>query len=703
MNPPNRLAAETSPYLLQHQHNPVDWFPWGGEAFATARALNKPVFLSVGYSTCHWCHVMAHESFENPDIAALLNEYFVNIKVDREERPDVDRVYLAFVQASTGAGGWPMSVWMTPDAEPFFGGTYFPPTDRDGRPGILTVIERIAEVWSTEPTGIRGEASRVMSRLREAESPRTGEFQPNPDFIRSAFVGLRANFDSDHGGFGSAPKFPRPSLLNLLIRIGLNESDHAESAREMALQTLRKMAAGGIHDHLDGGFHRYSVDAKWHVPHFEKMLYDQAQLAASFVEGYQVSGDSELAETARRTLNYAARNLRHPDGGFFSAEDADSLIEHESTAHSEGAFYVWTKDEISNLLNPAEAEILCEMFGIQADGNVDPSSDPFGELRGKNVLFQTGSPTAVAARIGTDPKEFSKGLETAIVACRTDRDKRPRPHRDEKVITAWNGLMISALAKAGGALTEPRWLELANDAVAFLHTHCWNGESLRRTWCDGQPGHEGFVEDYAFLIQGLLDLYEASFSTAYLEWALELQTIQDAKFLDPASGTYFGNAAGDPFVPVRMKEDFDGAEPAANSVSALNLLRLGAMCRRQTFTEAAHRILGSCTKLMHDLPGAVPQMLVALEFALQPSRQEVIVGSLSDPDTIALAASRRSELRSNRVLLHVDPANSPSPLTKENPLLAEMKPINGKATLYACENFTCQAPATWQELQTKNP
>lgn len=687
---PNFLAHEASPYLRQHAQNPVDWFPWGADAFEKARREEKPIFLSIGYSTCHWCHVMAHESFENADVATVLNEYFISIKVDREERPDVDRLYLAFVQASTGSGGWPMSVWLTPDAKPFFGGTYFPPEDRHGRPGFVTVLERVTELWATQRGQLLAQGEQVIEALRASTSSEA--VMPGNEAVTRGAVAFLRSFDPQHGGFGGAPKFPRPSVLNFLFRhahaAGLQPG---EGIMHAALETLRKMAAGGMHDQIGGGFHRYSVDELWHVPHFEKMLYDQAQLASSFVDAWLITKDPVFSATARDTLDYVLRALRHPDGGFFSAEDADSLISHESPEHAEGAFYVWTLEEIKSALPPELAALAIRHWGIESGGNAPAGTDPHGQLTGKNVLIQRTSPT--------EPElAEAKRLLFAI------REKRSRPHLDDKVLTGWNGLMISAFARAGAALSEPRYTRSAQEASAFVSRELLDHKSgnLFRAWRDGKRSAiPGFAEDYAFLIQGLIDLYEADFDCAHLRLAVRLQERQDEVFWDTDGGGYFTGAADDPLVPVRTREDYDGAEPSASSVSAMNLLRLGRMLHREAFEERAIGILKAFGDLAEKMPTAVPQMLAALQFRGSPERQLVIAGLPGANDTRELLAAARSVYAPDVVLLLADGGEGQSFLAEFAEAIAAMHPVDGKAAAYFCENFACQHPVTETALVTK--
>jgi uncharacterized protein YyaL (SSP411 family) len=689
----NRLAEEKSPYLIQHKDNPVDWRPWGEEAFAEAKALNKPVFLSIGYSTCHWCHVMAHESFENPAIAKLMNENFVNIKVDREERPDVDRLYMAFVQATTGGGGWPMSVWLTPEGRPFYGGTYFPPDNRYGRAGFPNVLAGIARLWREERGRLEGEAERVMQALAEASrGDERAQFNPDEAPLLRGFESFSRSFDEEHGGFGGAPKFPRPSVINFLLRFATRaKGEEAQRAKATALFTLRKMAAGGMHDHLGGGFHRYSVDEYWHVPHFEKMLYDQAQLAVSFTEAWQLTHGESFAEVARNTLEYVLRDMTHPEGGFFSAEDADSLLSHGRPEHAEGAFYVWTRREIFDALGADEARTFSRHYGVEEVGNVPAGSDPHGEFMGKNILLERQDVSTTARILGFSEEDVSESLADSRAKLFDVRTKRPRPHLDDKIVTGWNGLTISAFSKTGAALREPRFIEAAIKAANFLRRNLTAHGRLLRSW-RGEPGSiDGFAEDYAFLIQGLLDLYEATWDADWLKWALELQEHQDLLFWDETRGGYFSSAAGDPLVPLRLKEDYDGAEPSANSISALNLLRFVQMLHAEAFETRARQILASSRQALERVPTAVPQMLVALDLALSPPAQAVVAGARESDDVQIWNARLHQEFQPRRALLLADGNRF---LTEKVPALDSMKPLNGQAALYLCENFACQAPET---------
>jgi uncharacterized protein YyaL (SSP411 family) len=704
----NRLARERSPYLLQHAHNPVDWYPWGEEAFAKARRENKPIFLSIGYSTCHWCHVMAHESFEDEATAAIMNREFVSIKVDREERPDVDRVYMTFVQATTGGGGWPMSVWLTPDLKPFVGGTYFPPVDRYGQPGFKKVLERIAAAWKQDHAKIADQGSKLLEALRESQNAQAETTAKiDNQFFQTAYEQLSRSFDDKEGGFGTAPKFPRPVSLNFLTRFYARDpkGESGQHALEMDLVTLRKMAAGGMHDHLGGGFHRYSVDRYWHVPHFEKMLYDQAQLASAYLDAFQIGQDRQYADVARDILDYVARDMTSKEGGLFSAEDADSLFEHGKPEHGEGAFYVWTEKQIDDALG-ADAAVCKFHFGVQPHGNAPEGSDPQDEFRGKNILIQRHTLAETAKHFKKSDDEIRQSLMRSREKLLTIRNKRPRPHLDDKIIAAWNGLMISAYARAAQVLDEPRYLENATRAAKFLRANLYDDKSklLFRNYRESRSHVEGFADDYAFVIQGLLDLYEVSFDVEWLKFAIELQGMQDDLFYDEKNGGYFSTSGKDKSVVLRMKDDNDSAEPAASSIAALNLLRLAQFRDDKKLDERARKTIGAFAPTLSHFASAMPQMLVALEYSLAKPRQIVIAGkidSLKDGFAVAnnnatktLLAELHRHFLPNKILMLADGAEGQKFFADKNEAIGAMTPIDGKPAAYVCENFTCKAPVT---------
>ena len=681
----NRLATESSPYLLQHAKNPVDWYPWAEEAFAKARNENKPIFLSIGYSTCHWCHVMEHESFESEAIAGYLNEHFVSIKVDREERPDVDRIYMAFVQSTTGSGGWPMSVWLTPELKPFVGGTYFPPSDSYGRAGFSTVLKRIVDAWQTKHESVVQQSVQMAEALQNKPSADGENLAPNIEPLRHLLDHAVQTFDKEWAGFGSAPKFPRSVILNALIRISarpdFSNNDQATALR-MIRETLRAMARGGMHDPLAGGFHRYSVDRFWHVPHFEKMLYDQAQLAIAYLENWQRSSGGEKAsrEIAESTLDYVLHDLLSPKGGFYSAEDADSLPDHASARKMEGAFYVWKMAEVESLLGEDTA-LFCQFYDIAPQGNAPEGSDPHGELNGENILYQKLGLTRIAALTGHSKESVLTRLKSGREKLLAARNLRPRPHRDEKILTSWNALMISAFARCGAAFENPSYLKAATTAAQFILANVTTADGyLARSYRESGGAIPAFLDDYAFLIQALLDLYQATLDSDWLKKAAELQSIQDDLFYDSEDGGYFSTRANSTDLIARLKDDYDGAEPSANAISASNLLRLSTFLTNNDQREKAWRTIQNSRHTIQQMPQAVPQMLVAWELGLTPPQQLVLAG---DPHSREFRSLIREVHR--RFLPHLSVI-----------LAADCKmsfpAVNGQATAYFCENFVCQLP-----------
>ena len=709
---PNRLIREKSPYLLQHAHNPVDWYPWGEEAFEKARREKKPIFLSIGYSTCHWCHVMARESFENEEIASILNERFIPIKVDREERPDVDKVYMTYVQAATGGGGWPMSVWLTPHLKPFMGGTYYPPEDRWGRPGFKNILLRIVEAWKQDRARLIASSEDVLRELRQAsEAPATAAPGLERSLLDRTYEVIKISYEPRYGGFGGAPKFPRPSAPNFMLRYyartlrrgfrlraeaaaGQAGQAGTHDALDMVLFTLRKMAEGGMHDHLGGGFHRYSVDERWHVPHFEKMLYDQGQLAATYLDAYQIAHEAFCAETARGILDYVRRDMTGEEGQFYSAEDADSPTPANPREHAEGAFYVWERSEIVGILGPKLADIFDFHYGVEKDGNA--ADDPHGELSGKNVLIVTHTVEETAQRFAMPADEIRRVLAEARRRLFEARAKRPRPQVDDKTIAAWNGLMISGFARACQVLGEEKDLASAKAAADFIRRHLYDGKSgvLQRRYRKGEAGIEGYLDDYAFVIQGLLDLYEACFDVDYLTWALALQKKQDALFWDASAGGYFSTAGKDETILLRMKEDYDGAEPSPNSVALLNLSRLAQMTDSAEYSQKADKTLAAFSRVLTTAPHAMPQMMAAFDFHLDKPRQIVIAGSPDAPDTRAMIRAVHERFIPNKILLLADGNAGQKTLALHNEFISSVTRLDGKATAYVCENRVCQLPAT---------
>ena len=712
----NLLSGEKSPYLLQHASNPVHWEPWGDAAFARAQRENKPVFLSIGYSTCHWCHVMAHESFEDPETAQILNDHFVAVKVDREERPDVDRVYMTFVQATTGHGGWPLNAWLTPGLKPFYGGTYFPPADRYGRPGFPTVLRRIAQLWGEQRENLVRQGDEILQNLALAETAQTGDgaSAPTPRALDGGYASIRSHFDERNGGFSHAPKFPRPATLHFLFRYGARtQHDHLDDASrhalEMALLTLDKMAAGGMHDHLGGGFHRYSVDELWHVPHFEKMLYDQAQLALAYLEGYQIAGEERHAAVARAILDYVRRDLLSPDGGFYSAEDADSLIAHGRPEHAEGAFYVWTEKEIEEIVG-TEGGLFGSHYGIDPEGNAPPGSDPHGEFTGKNILIERQTVAETARRFDLSESEAALRLAAAREALLAKRNERPRPHLDDKVITAWNGLMISAFARAAQILGEPEYAAVAARAARFVLARLHTPETgrLLRSFREGPGRAEGFADDYAFLIAGLLDLYETDFDTAWLRQALALQRTMDALFWDARTGGYFATTGEDPTILIRSKEEYDGAEPSAGSIAAANLIRFADLLGQPALLEGAERVFAAAAGAILHAPATVPQLLASYAVSCETPRHVVIVGEPDDAGTQKLLAEAWRHFLPRRTILRIAPGADLAFLGEKAGFFGSLEKKDGKATAYYCEHYACRLPVTdaydlGRLLEGKNP
>ena len=763
----NRLAREKSPYLLQHAHNPVDWFAWNDEAFEKSRRGNKPIFLSIGYSTCHWCHVMERESFEDEDTAAFLNQHFVSIKVDREERPDVDRIYMKFVQATTGQGGWPLNVFLTPELKPFFGGTYFPPDNRPGRPGFPQLLRQIHELWKNRRDDLAGSAAEIHTRLEQMATPPQSPsgLVLNPDILRNAGLLLKQAYDPRHGGFGGAPKFPQPSQPQFLLRYGKRFQDG--DAVRMVLHTCERMAAGGIHDQLGGGFARYSVDAQWLVPHFEKMLYDNAQLAQLYLDAWVVSGELEsnalsegtassvprhsgkrqsaslqhaardYASVARDVLDYVLRDMTHPDGGFYSAEDADS------EGH-EGKFYCWTRAELEKLLTPAEFLVAVRYFGVTEQGNfvdhshptplpnqnvlsvVEPFAPSPAPIRWEGVADRPGEGGPAKARPGEGGESGASGAspdEQALLAAARKkmfeaRCRRIRPYRDDKILASWNGLMLGAFARAYAVLGDETYHHAAEKNLAFLQANLWlpaNGKStealtpplshpmgeggaamagpgegncggaLFHRWRDGGRDEVQLLEAYAFLLAGVIDLYECTLEPGHLDFAVALAESLLAKFYDSQNGGFWQTVADAPHLILRVKEDYDGAEPSGNSVAMLALLKLGAITGRKHFIEAAEKSLRVFAARLRDFPQAVPYMLQALDFSLQEPKRVVVAGDPSSAKARELLRAVHSVYQPNKVVLGNRGAVDE---------FARTLPEKDGPAAYLCAGTSCQAPTS---------
>lgn len=675
---PNRLIHERSPYLQQHAYNPVEWYPWGEEAFEKARSEEKPIFLSIGYSTCHWCHVMERESFEDEETARMMNELFVNIKVDREERPDVDNVYMTAAQVISGNGGWPLSAWLTPDLRPFYVGTYFPPRPMYGRPSFRDALLSLHHAWVDEREKVFRSAKAVTRALEKhavaaAESERESD---DAAVIERCYQQLEKSYDARFGGFSGAPKFPRPSIFEFLLRY--HQLHETPRAMEMILQTMRAMASGGMYDQLGGGFARYSVDAEWRVPHFEKMLYDQGQLVAVYADAYRAGGDESLARVIRHTIDYLQRDLMHPDGAFYSAEDADS-------EGVEGTFYVWTGAELQDLLPPDEFEAVRQYYGITDEGNFE---------HGRNVLHTSATLEQVGVRMKKDIQEIERLLESSRATLFQVRSGRIRPYRDEKILTSWNGLMIAGLARAASALGEPEYAALASRAADYLiQTMNVDGRLMHRLR-DGEVRFNGYLEDYAFLAWGLLDLYEATFQVKYLREADRLVHEAGRLFWDEEGAGYFMTSGDDPSVLLRSKSDHDGAEPAGNSVMAMNLLRLGRLFHDDELLAKADRTIELFMGRVEQHPFAMPLMCAVVLARTQPPRQIVIAASDDHEGTERLIRQARAVYRPGTTLLLVENGGPDEWLAGKVETLEGMGPVDGKAAAYICEDFMCFAPVT---------
>nr|XP_031829780.1 spermatogenesis-associated protein 20 [Nomia melanderi] len=718
----NRLALEKSPYLLQHATNPVDWYPWSEKALKKAKKENKLIFLSVGYSTCHWCHVMEKESFVNKNIAEIMNKNFVNIKVDREERPDIDRIYMTFIQSTTGHGGWPMSVFLTPDLKPIIGGTYFPPDDRHGQTGFKTILLYIAEKWKQLKTEIMKSSSLNLETLQNiSEIAQTSRLLDAPPMECSMICvqQLISEFEPKFGGFGSvysmqSPKFPQPVNFNFLFHMYMRQpkDELAQQCLHMCVYSLTKMSYGGIHDHVGQGFSRYATDGEWHVPHFEKMLYDQGQLMQSYADAYLATKNVLFAEIIDDIATYVSRDLRHKEGGFYSAEDADSYPAPGASAKREGAFYVWTADEIKSILDKELSddkaiklsEIFCRHFNVKESGNVKKYQDPHGELTGKNVLMVYNPIEETAEHFSLTVEEIKKHLKEACSILYKARSARPRPHLDDKIITAWNGLMISGFARGGAAVGNERYIEYAADAARFVEKYLFDeskGVLLRSCYRD-QNGEivqtnvpiSGFLDDYSFVVKGLIDLYEASLDEKWLELAEKLQDIQDGLFWDEANGGYFSTTSADPAVILRLKEVHDGAEPSGNSIAAENLLRLADYLDRGELKDKAVRLFGAFRRMLMQRPIALPQLVSALVRYHDDATQIFIAGKRGAKDTEDLLRVVYDRLVPGRILILADPEESDGLLCRKNEHMNKMKPLDGQATAYVCRRRACSLPVT---------
>jgi len=680
-HPGNRLAREQSPYLRQHADNPVDWYPWNDEAFEKARKEDKPVFLSIGYSTCHWCHVMAHESFEDSRVARMMNDAFVCVKVDREERPDIDKIYMTVCQMMTGSGGWPLTIIMTPDKHPFYATTYIPRERRFGRPGMTDLIPRIAHLWRMKRGDIDASSARIADLLHGHRDTTPGN-EPGEEILTAAFDRMSLLFDGRHGGFGSAPKFPSPHNILFLLRYW-RRTGTAE-ALAMAEQTLLSMRRGGIYDHVGFGFHRYATDESWTVPHFEKMLYDQAMLALAYTEAFQATGKEFYGATAREVLHYVMRDMTAPEGGFYSAEDAD--IEGD-----EGKFYLWSMEELTSVLTKDEIAFLEREFNLLEEGNF--RDEATGKKNGRNILHMKAPIEVRTTRTAT--KEDGSGTlpESMRRKVFAERETRVHPHKDDKILTDWNGLMIAAFARAARVFGEPRFEQSAVKASAFLFGTLRDetGRLLHR-YRDGDAGIRAHLDDYAFLIWGLLELYETTYETEYLSRAHALQEEQIDHFWDDGDGGFFFTAAdGEPLL-FRMKDAYDGAIPSGNSVAFHNLTRLSLMTGRHDYLEKAFKLAGTFAKEAEKAPTAFTHFLTALDLALGPSFEVVVTGTPGAVDTKEMLAALRSRFIPNAVVLFKPRGKASSRLAEIAPFTKDIACIKEKATAYLCSGGTCRLP-----------
>ena len=685
---PNRLADEQSPYLRQHKDNPVDWYPWGEDAFQKAKEEDKPIFLSIGYSTCHWCHVMEDESFEDEEVAELMNDTFVSIKVDREERPDVDTIYMNVCQMMRGQGGWPLTVLLTPDRKPFYAATYLPKEGRFQQMGMVDLVPRIKKMWEDERDQLLEDADEVTNLLQRSVDEGGGTEAPDEQTLQEAYRQLSRQFDDTHGGFGSAPKFPSPHNLLYLLRHWKRTGE--TRALEVVTETLDQMRLGGVYDQVGYGFHRYSTDERWLLPHFEKMLYDQAMHVLAYTEAHQATGADRYEQTAREVLTYVQRDLQAPEGGFYSAEDADSL--NEEGEREEGAFYVWSTDEIESLFDEETAALVIDLFNMEDEGNYQEEST--GQLTGKNVLHLDRSLEAEAEQRGMSTEELRQTLDDVRATLLRRRDERPRPGLDDKVLTDWNGLLIAALARAARTFDVPDYEDAAVDAAGFLlDTMRVDGRLLHR-YREGEAAVDAHLDDYAFLTWGLIELYETTFDPEWLEAALELTDEALDRFWDEEDGGFFLTASDGEELIVRPKEASDGAMPAGNSVQLSNLLRLARMTGRTEWAERAEALSTWAGRQARSRPTGFTALLAGTQFALGGSREIVVAGDAEADDTQALLDTVRSVYDPFSVVLH-RPAGEQPPIADLAPFTAAQMPAgDGTAQAYVCRDFQCEAPTT---------
>ena len=669
----NRLIDETSPYLRQHAHNPVDWYPWGPEALAVAKNEDKPILLSIGYSACHWCHVMERESFENEDIAQIMNRHFVNIKVDREERPDLDTIYMNYVQMTTGSGGWPMTVFLTPSQLPFFGGTYFPPNERYGRPGFPRICQAVEEAYRNRKTEIEASGPDIIQSLQGVNRLPDAEGTPALESLGLAFRNLAQRFDLTHGGFGDAPKFP--SSMNLAFCLRYYHRTRLQPALDFVELSLDKMACGGLYDQLGGGFHRYSVDARWLVPHFEKMLYDNALLSRLYLEAYQATGNPLYRRIVEETLDYVRREMTHPEGGFYSTQDADSEGE-------EGKFFVWTPLEIEAVLGKEDGRLFCLYFDVTHAGNFE----------GKNILNIPRPLSVVAAQERVSVDELIAVIERSRRLLFNERERRIKPHRDEKILTGWNGLMLVSFAAAAAVLDRQDYLQVAEKNARFILDRLARDLKLSRTWKDQQPKLNGYLEDYATFVEGLLTLFEATGSNFWLEQAIHFnETLLDQFWDGPSAGFYLTGRDHEQLI-ARVRDFYDNATPAGSSVAVFNLLKLSILTGEGHYRQKAEANLRTMKPALERHPSGFGYLLEASDFFVGPIREIAVIGSQHDSATRDLLQTIYRRYLPNKLVARYDPGSADG--SSEIPLLKGKGPIQGKPAAYVCENYTCQTPVT---------
>lgn len=679
----NRLAKESSPYLLQHQHNPVDWYPWGEEAFTKARQENKPVLVSIGYSTCHWCHVMERESFESETVAAILNKHFVSIKVDREERPDIDNIYMTFVQRTTGSGGWPLNVFLTPDQKPFYGGTYFPPETRYGRAGFKDVLSKIIELWTTHQQDLLNDAEQMAHLLNQISKETISTETINATPLEIAYQQFEESFDKDFGGFYEAPKFPRPHTLSFLLRYA-NRGQQTK-ALEITEKTFRHMQCGGIYDHLGGGFHRYSTDREWLLPHFEKMLYDQALISRTLLELIQITHSPQMKSLCRDIFDYVLRDMTSPEGGFYSAEDADS-------EGVEGKFYVWTSTEIDAILGKEESAFFSKIYQVVPEGNFYEEAS--GHKTGANILYLKKPLPEIAQELGVSFEALDARLKSSREKLFQIREKRIHPLKDDKILTDWNALMITSLALGGEVLKEPKYLNAAKKSARFLIEKMWTQKDLLHRYRNGQAGISGYLDDYAFLGLALLELYEITREEVWLSHSIHISEKMIDLFWDKTHGGFYFSSQTQNQLITNIKELYDGAIPSGNSVATLLLLKLGRLTQNKERESIAQKNLQYYWNALKISPTGYPFMLQALDFYLGPSYEIIFAGKREDATLSAMSSALFSKFLPNKVVaFHPEGAES-STIETLIPFIQNQKAQDQRTTVYVCQNYNCQLPTT---------